>query len=239
MKKPSLAIGRTDHLPARVAAHIVREIKEGRLKAGQKLTGEVQLAAEYGVSRNVIREATAQLRADGVIHARQGVGAFVLPPEESNVIRLDPERLRNQQALAQLFQLRSILETEAAALAASRITDQNLKVLSDALDRMSGSERRHEGSIDADIAFHAEIAKATGNEYINTFINYIGLQIRQSIHLAREAGSEETVIDPTVAEHRAIYEALLSRDPDRARHAMRIHVVRAAERVAAPVNHPE
>ena len=238
MKKPSVEIGQPDHLPTRVAAHIVREIKEGRLKSGEKLVGENTLAERYGVSRNVIREATSQLRADGVIRARQGVGAFVMPPEASNVIRLDPETLRSRQGLAQLFELRGILETEAAALAAPRMTDKNMAVLREALDRMSGSERREEGSIDADIAFHAEIARATGNEYISTFINYIALQIRQSIHLARRNGSEETVINPTLAEHDAIYHALEERDAVKARAAMRDHIRGAAERVAAPLDSP-
>lgn len=236
MKRPSTIIGETNHLPSRVAAHIVREIKDGRLKSGEKLSGENQLAEQYGVSRNVLREAISQLRADGVIRARQGVGAFVMPPEESKVIRLDPEMAKSRQGMGQLFELRGILETEAAALAAPNMTDKTVSVLRHTLERMSGAERREEGSIDADIAFHAEIAKATGNEYISTFINYIALQTRQSIHLARRTGSEQMVIDPTLAEHNAVIDALAERDAEKARAAMRAHIKGAADRVSTPID---
>ncbi len=238
MKRPSLDIGDVDHLPSRVATHLAREIRAGRLKSGEKLPGENQLADRYGVSRNVIREATAQLRADGVVRARQGVGAFIMPPEASNVIRLDRNALQSGPGLGQLFELRGILETEAAALAAPKITDEDLTVLRGTIERMSGDERQTEGSIDADIAFHSQIAKATGNEYITTFITFIGQQIRQSIHVARLAGSPETVIDPTVAEHIAIYDALTKRDPVKARAAMQAHILGAAARVAPRTESP-
>ena len=235
IKKVSAALGEVEHLPSRVVAHINREIKTGRLKAGEKLPSETELANELGVSRNVVREATSQLRADGVIQARQGVGAFVMSPEDSKVIRLDPRSLSDRHELGQLFELRAVLETEAAALASTKITPAALHRLKDALNLMTGDERTSEGSIEADLAFHREIASASGNDYIETFINYIALQIRQSIHTARRAAPIETVVGPTVEEHIRIYDALAAGDPVQARAAMRAHILGAAERVGAPI----
>ena len=233
MKQVSSVIGQVEHLPTKVAAYLSREIKSGRLKAGEKLSSENEIANDLGVSRNVVREAVSQLRADGVIHARQGVGAFVMAPENSKVIRLDPQSLSDQWELGQLFELRCILETEAAALASERISAEGLQKLREALDRMEGEERLKDGSIDADLEFHREIGKATGNSYINTFISYIGGQIRQSICLARRSASIHSVVEPTVAEHVRIFDALASGDASEARKAMHTHIIGAARRVGA------
>ena len=183
MKIPTLE--RDQHLPSRVASSINREISSGRLQTGARLPTENEMAESFGVSRNVIREAVSQLRADGVIMARQGVGAFVMAPEKRSVIRIDPAALCDTEGMERFFELRNILETEAAGLAAERRSQGSLDLIRDALDRMSGNERWEEGSIDADLAFHREIAHATGNEFINTFISFICERIRQSIHLAQ------------------------------------------------------
>ena len=239
MKQISPVIGQVEHLPTKVAAYFSREIKSGRLKVGEKLCSENEIANDLGVSRNVVREAVSQLRADGVIHARHGVGAFVMAPENRKVIRLDPQSLSDHRELSQLFELRCILETETAALAAERITADGLQKLRETLDRMVGKERLKDGSVDADLAFHCEICKATGNDYINTFISYISRQIRQSIYLARQASPIRSVVKLTVAEHTRIFDALAAGNASDARKAMHIHIAGAAQRVGAslPVQH--
>lgn len=240
MKQFSSEIGQIEHLPTKVAAHISREIKSGRLKTGEKLPSETEIASNLGVSRNVVREATSQLRADGIIQARQGVGAFVMAPENSNVIRLDPHNLSNRLKLSQLFELRSILETEAATIASQKITADGLARLRQTLDRMTGEERLTDGSVDADLAFHREIAKATGNDYINTFVSYIGWQIRQSIYLARRTAPIDSIVEPTVAEHVRIFDALAAGNSSAASAAMRAHIIGAAQRAGASLpNHEE
>jgi len=234
MKQVSPVIGQVEHLPAKVAAYFSREIKSGRLRAGEKLNSENDIANDLGVSRNVVREAVSQLRADGMIQARQGVGAFVMAPENCKVIRLDPHNLStNQRELGRLFELRCILETEAAALASERISAGGLRKLRATLERMVGEERLKDGSVDADLAFHREIARATGNEYINLFIGYIGRQIRESIYLARRIRPIHSVVEVTVSEHTRIFDALAAADPRAAREAMRAHISGAARRVGA------
>ena len=81
MAKRSADIGVTENLPQKVVALLGRDIESGVLEPGSRLPTEQQLASRLGVSRNVIREAIAQLRADGLVEARQGVGAFVMAPE--------------------------------------------------------------------------------------------------------------------------------------------------------------
>ena len=224
-------VNRGPHLSTLVASSISREIAQGRLKPGDQLPTEQALATTFGVSRNVVREAIAQLRADGMIEARQGIGAFVLAPEQRASIRIDGEALREGQNMERLFELRCILEAESAALAAERRGQDHLDAIKAALDRMSGEERWEEGSIDADLLFHREIARATGNSYIHTFISFVCEQIRRSIYYARQTNPLHDLVEVNVGEHVRIYEALVAGDPAAAEAAMRAHIIGAAERV--------
>jgi GntR family transcriptional regulator, transcriptional repressor for pyruvate dehydrogenase complex len=181
----------------------------------------------------VVREALSQLRADGLVYVRQGAGAFALAPEDSKVIRLDPLRLGQASDLGELFELRAILETEAAGLAATRISPDGLSTLSEALARMQGQERTRDDSVAADLEFHREISRATGNAYILMFTAYIAGQIRDTIYLARRAQPIDVVVDETVAEHEAILAALKNGDEAQARNAMRGHILHSGLRAGA------
>ncbi|NQV93613.1 MAG: FadR family transcriptional regulator [Sphingomonadales bacterium] len=233
MKKPAKAIGAPEPLAARVADHLSRQIRLGQIAPQSRLPTEHDLANELGVSRNVVREALSQLRADGLVYVRQGAGAFALAPEDSKVIRLDPLLLGQASELGQLFELRAILETETAGLAATRIGPEGLGVLSGALARMRGHERTRDDSVAADLEFHREISRATGNAYILTFTAYITGQIRDTIYLARRAQPIDVVVDETVAEHEAILAALKNGDEAQARDAMRRHILRSGLRAGA------
>lgn len=237
MRQISHKIGATQHLPSKVASFITREIAAGRYQPGEQLPTEHQLAETLGVSRNVIREAVSQLRADGIIHARQGVGAFVMEPERRSAIRFDRETLKTNDSLKRLFELRGILETEAAGLAAARRSAEDLKTIKQALDRMSGEERWQDGSIEADLIFHREIARATANDYIYTFVCFICEEIRQSIQIARYTNPLPELVEVNVAEHVRVYEALEAGDVEAARQTMRAHIWNAGMRIdAAPGN---
>ncbi|MEI9403721.1 FadR/GntR family transcriptional regulator [Mesorhizobium argentiipisi] len=231
MKQRLAAIGTVETLPHRVAAFLSREIESGELNPGARLPTEQELSEKFGVSRNVVREAIAQLRADGVIEARQGIGAFVLAPEQRAAIRIDREALKDTHNMERLFELRCILEAESAALAAARRNQEHLDSIKAALDRMGGEERWEEGSIDADLLFHREIARATGNSYIHTFISFVCEQIRHSIHYARMTNPLHDLVEINVGEHVRIYNALVAGDPAAAEAAMRAHIVGAANRV--------
>ncbi|BCM19917.1 FadR/GntR family transcriptional regulator [Mesorhizobium sp. J8] len=231
MKQRLAAIGTVETLPHRVAAFLSREIESGELNPGARLPTEQELSEKFGVSRNVVREAIAQLRADGMIEARQGIGAFVLAPEQRAAIRIDREALKDTHNMERLFELRCILEAESAALAAARRNQDHLDSIKAALDRMGGEERWEEGSIDADLLFHREIARATGNSYIHTFISFVCEQIRHSIHYARMTNPLHDLVEINVGEHVRIYEALVAGDPAAAEAAMRAHIVGAANRV--------
>ncbi|KKX29312.1 FadR/GntR family transcriptional regulator [Rhizobium sp. LC145] len=224
-------IRRGEHLPARIAAQIGREISEGRISPGEKLPTEHLLARTFGVSRSVVREAIAQLRNEGLVETRQGVGAFATEIERRQSLRIEQGDLSNRESFRDLFQLRIPLEIEAAGLAAIHHVPEELAKIDEALEQMTGAEKWTEQGIVADLAFHRAIAAATHNEYFPLFIGFIAERISLAINAARAAAILEEIVEVTIAEHVSIRDAVAGRDPVKAREAMRYHLNGAAARL--------
>lgn len=222
-------ISRTEHLPARIAAHFARQIQEGELKPGDKLPTENAMSKNFGVSRTVIREAIAQLRNEGMIETRQGVGAFVID-RPTRHIRLDDRRQMDTHGFRDLFQLRVPLEIEAAGLAATYHRAEHLRQLDEALQRMSVAGG--DDGIVADLDFHRTIAAATGNDYFVQFLGAVSDRILQTIVESRERTRLDEIVAIVNREHTELRDAIAARDPVRARAAMRAHMVGSAERIA-------
>jgi DNA-binding FadR family transcriptional regulator len=226
-------LDRAPHLPSRIVETIQREIQEGRLKPGDRLPGEQVLAVSFGVSRNVVREAIARLRSDGVVQSRQGVGAFVVRSEASPSLRLDLDALNDRGLFRNVFELRAVLETRAAGLAAKRGDAAQRAAITAALDRMRGAEKWADAGVDADLEFHRAVALATGNDYIAKVVGFVSEHMRESILATRMRPSADvkTIVEITIAEHVAIHDAILAGSPERARDAMARHITNAAARV--------
>ena len=224
-------IRRSEHLPARIAAQIGREITEGRIAPGEKLPTEHLLAKTFGVSRSVVREAIAQLRNEGLVETRQGVGAFATEIERRQSLRIEQGDLTDPDTFRSLYQLRMPLEIEAAGLAAIHHTAEDMARIDEALAQMTGAEKWTEQGIVADLAFHRALAGATQNEYFLLFIGFIAERISLAINAARAKAVLEEIVEVTIAEHVAIRNAVASRDPVKARNAMRRHLTEAAGRL--------
>ena len=224
-------IRRSEHLPARIAAQIGREITEGRITPGEKLPTEHLLAKTFGGSRSVVREAIAQLRNEGLVETRQGVGAFATEIERRQSLRIEQGDLTDPDTFRSLYQLRMPLEIEAAGLAAIHHTAEDMARIDEALAQMTGAEKWTEQGIVADLAFHRALAGATQNEYFLLFIGFIAERISLAINAARAKAVLEEIVEVTIAEHVAIRAAVASRDPVKARDAMRRHLTEAAGRL--------
>lgn len=221
-----------EHLPSQVATAIGQEIEAGALKAGDKLPSEHELARAFGVSRAVVREAIAQLRNEGLVDTRQGVGAFVLPSLHRPVLRIEVGDLYDQKSFLSLFQLRVPLEVEAAGLAALHHTPADLERLDESLQAMRGLEAWwSDDGIAADLAFHRALAMATQNGYFSMILGFIGEKITTTIAEARSRAVLEQLVNVTVEEHTAVRDAVAARDMHAAREAMRAHIMGAASRL--------
>lgn len=224
-------ISRTPHLPDRIADQIKQEIDKGNMEPGARLPTEQSLAGTYGVSRNVVREAIARLRNEGIVESRQGIGAFVaLKPKL--ILRLDDTNSLTSVARHQsLFELRTTLEVRAAQLAAVRRSAEDMREIEHAYRDMERTMSWGKDGVEFDIAFHRAIAGATGNPFMFEMIVFIAEHLRESIELTRTFSDTDQVNTVTINEHLAILNAIRDRDPTAAGQAMGTHLTNAAGRI--------
>jgi GntR family transcriptional repressor for pyruvate dehydrogenase complex len=229
------AIRKSPNLTGGLIDALLAQIEAGELAPGQRLPTEQEIVAATGVSRTVVREALASLRARGLIKTRQGLGAFVAepPPKAFSVAAKDmesaPEALR-------LLELRIGVEVEAAALAAERRSSDDLERMGGHLDALDAAIVARGLGADEDFAFHRDILASTQNVYFTQIFDVFGSLIIPRQRLRREAMADETraaYLKGIQREHRAILKAIRSRDGEAARQAMRRHLVGAYERYAS------
>src|SRR3990172_4204996 len=209
------------------------EIRRGRLAPGARLPTEQELTRAARVSRTVVREAVAALRAEGLVVTRQGVGAFVSPDAQRAPFRIDPERLESLEDILNVMELRLGVEIESAGLAAERATRAQLRAIGAALEAIERSAARGGSAVDEDLGFHRAIAEATGNVEFARFLQFIGRHLipRRRVHgLPERMGGRHAYLALIQEEHRRIYQAISEREPKAARESMRRHLTRSLER---------
>src|SRR6218665_2744154 len=225
-------IAKRGNLVATLTETLEREILEGRYRPGDQLPTESMLATTTGVSRTVVREAVASLRAAGLVETRQGAGAFVLA--RTRRVSGFPEIDRTQLAdIVAVLELRLAVEVEAAALAASRRTDEDIVQIDRALVEFESAQRRESSGLESDLGFHQAVAAATKNPYFGQFLLGLG---RSAVPRSRlkQGGRGVANLDEYLRfvqlEHRAIRNALEARDPALAAAAMRAHLAGSRSR---------
>jgi DNA-binding FadR family transcriptional regulator len=221
------------NLTEEAVARIAGEIRKGRLAPGARLPTEQELMAAMGVSRTVVREAVAALRAEGLVTTRQGSGAFVAADASRVPFRIDPDGLSSIGDVLEVMELRLAIEVEAAALAAERITPERLSPIGRALAAIETAIDRGEGAVNEDFAFHRAIAAASGNPRFAELLEYLGRHVipRQSIRVSVSTPQEQRrYLMRIQKEHDRIHAAIASGQPAQARKAMRTHLTRSLQR---------
>ncbi|HET6859032.1 MAG TPA: FadR/GntR family transcriptional regulator [Streptomyces sp.] len=210
-----------------VTQRAIEQIKtmlgEGLLVPGQRLPTERDFAAKLGISRGSMREAVRALTTLGVLEARHGSGIYVTQLEAVDLLETFGivAEISPKPRLAELLEVRRILESSATALAAARITDADLAEVEKQLDAMNATEEAEE-FLAADMAFHRTIARAAGNDALAAIID--GLSSRTFRARVRRGHQEVGAFCRTREEHRRIFRALAARDPEAARVAAAGHV---------------
>jgi len=216
-----------------LSEQLAEQIKSGRLAAGARLPTEEELSRAARVSRTVVREAVAALRADGLVVTRQGVGAFVSAAPQQAPFRIDQEGMRSIGDMLHVMELRLGVEIESAGLAAERATKPQLRAITAALEAMDRAAAQGKDAIDQDLELHSAIAEATGNPQFPRFLQFIGRHLiprRIVSGMPQSMGGREAYLKLLQGEHRAIVDAILQHDPKAAREAMRRHLTRSVER---------
>ena len=208
-------------------------IRDGRLALGDKLPTEAAIMAEFSVSRTVVREAISKLQASGLVETRHGIGTFVLGLGQTPGFKITADQLGTLRDVIAVLEVRIGVETEAAALAAQRRTDVNLKAMREALDAVAAAVDAGRDAVASDFQFHLEIARATQNSHFAELMGTLGSMIIPRARLAAmDSANDERrqYLRRVNGEHESIYDAIVGQDPDAARAAMRTHLANSRER---------
>ena len=216
-----------------VFEQLADQIKNGRLAPGARLPTEQALSRAARVSRTVVREAVAALRAEGLVVTRQGAGTFVSAAPQQAPFRIDAERLHDLEEILHVMELRLCVEIESAGLAAERATRVQVRAIGAALQAMDRANAQGRAAVDEDLELHRTIAQATGNPQFPRFLQFIGRHLipRHIVSgMPNTMGGQRVYLELLQMEHRRIVEAIRNHDPKGARDAMRRHLTRSLER---------
>ena len=228
---PAKPIYRTVKI-SRLFELIVQQVEEsilkGQLKPGDQLPAERDLAQRFGVSRTAVREAVKTLREKGLVEPYSGRGTFVTNGN-SQAIRQSLDlmiRINPQEGMANLAELRLVLEPEIASLAAERIEEQLLGTMRDAVRVMDRNLHDPDAYVEADLDFHLALAEAAGNPLILSLLDSIvGLLREQRSRIFNVDGGPER----GQFHHKRILAAVEMRDSETAREAMHAHLKQVLE----------
>ncbi len=208
-------------------------IRDGRIATGDKLPTEAAIMEEFGVSRTVVREAISKLQAAGLVETRHGIGTFVVGLGDGAAFRIAPDQMGTLHDVIAVLELRIGLETEAAALAAVRRSQENLRDMRSALDAFAAALAEGRDAVGPDFQFHLEVARATQNPHFTELMGTLGSMIIPRARLGAgpaEGDAQRSYLHRANAEHENIYDAIVSQDPEAARAAMRTHLANSRER---------
>lgn len=241
----SAPLPRSDGRPRRegpgvaTTRRLIEYLLSGDVNPGQKIPSERQLAEALGVGRSTIREAIKSLELLGLLEQRVGDGTYL----SGSSSELLPQVIQWGLLLTvhqrdDMLEARHQLEVMLAGLAAERRTEEQLARLHELIEQMRASGDDLDRYIEADIAFHLEIAHASGNSVlVGVLTNIQSLLHVWASRVIHAAGETET----SLAMHDPILKAIDAGDPEAAREAMRAHMDRAARRLRAslPAQHAE
>lgn len=213
-----------ERLYEQIVGQIERRIVAGELKAGDQLPSEHELAKQFAVSRTAVREAIKALREKRLVEIRPGRGTFItngMPDAMRHSFGL-LMKFGSINGFTSLVEVREILEPEIAALAATRITDEYITAMQEAIDIMDTALDNVEVFAEADLDFHLALAEATQNPIIPVLVDSIIDLLREQ---RKRIGLVNGGLQRGQSHHKKILEAVMKRDSQAARQAMQDHLV--------------
>jgi GntR family transcriptional repressor for pyruvate dehydrogenase complex len=214
------AVAVTDDAILRVKDMIV----SGELKPGDRLPREADLAERLGLSRNSLREAVRALSLVRVLDVRQGDGTYVSSlraDELLGALSFVLELHSGEESVLEVLEVRRVLEPAAAAMAAHRVTEDDIAALRELCDATEAADSVEE-LVEHDLLFHRRIAEASGNAYLTRLLDTLaGPTVRVRIW---RGITQSRAVERTIAEHRAIVDALRAHQPELARSWSTVHV---------------
>ncbi|HWU72267.1 MAG TPA: FCD domain-containing protein [Sphingomonas sp.] len=218
-------------LADRAYTGIVEIINRDRLEVGDRLPSEARLAELFGISRTIVREALVRLASDGITEARRGAGSFVKRrPSERLVAHMPMEEL---SATLGSYEVRFVLEAEAARLAAARRSADQMQAIEQEMARLEKALLSSGPAHLEDMALHRAIVLGTSNPAFVSVFDHMFADMdrvmKAGVDISRSRPPE--AIEAMLSEHRTIVEAIRVRDADGAALAMRWHLSQGRKRL--------
>ena len=212
-----------------VVSQIHEMVREGKFKAGDQLPSERELAETFKVSRTSVREALRALEAQRLVVSRTGAGTFVADlPIESLIAPLAAMLIEEKDALADIFEMRKMIEPHIASLAAERATKRDIERMKKILDKQRDAVSRGETGVEADAELHFAIGRATQNQALEKLVS--GLMDILS-HSREESLQTKDRRRASIESHRKILSAIEEHNAAKAREAMLRHIERVEDNV--------
>lgn len=206
-------------------------IKQGRFNAGDQLPSERELAEIFKVSRTSVREALRALETQGLVISRTGMGNFVADlPVESLVRPLAKFLIDEKSALADIFELRKLIEPHIASLAADRATRADIEQMKRILANQTEAVSRGETGVEADAELHLAIGRATKNQALQKLVSGLMEMLSRS---REESLQTEHRREASLDSHRKIIAAIQKHNKTEAREQMFRHIEQVEENVLA------
>jgi DNA-binding FadR family transcriptional regulator len=218
-------------LADRAYSGIVELINQRELVVGDRLPSEAQLAISFGMSRTVVREALIRLASDGITAARRGAGSFVKNRPSDRLAQYMP--LANLSTTLGSYEVRFVLEAEAARLAAMRRSPEAMAGLEEALHRLRAALMSSAPAHIEDMELHRAIAEASGNPAFLAAFDALTPEVdaimRAGVDISRSRSPE--VVATMMLEHERIVDAIRARDAEGAALTMRWHLAEGRRRL--------
>jgi DNA-binding FadR family transcriptional regulator len=231
-RQPSTELD-TDRSYQKLAASIAGLITEGEFKVGDRLPSERALADRFGVSRTLVREAIIVLEIQGNVEVRGGSGIYVCAPAPGAVAPASAYTLSPGPGPFELLRARCLIEAEIAAVAAENRKDSDLDRIYAALVEMRENMHDKVANEAADRLFHLRIAESTGNSVLLQMVTAVWDHTKAPIWSQLEAHFHTPALRrASQDDHQRVFTALLQREPDAARKAMRDHIERVISEFA-------
>ena len=220
-----------ERLTDQAYSEIVRHITTKSMKVGDRLPSEVKLGEMLSVSRTIIREALVRLAADGITESRRGAGSYVKNRPSDHLIAY--AKTGNLSATLGTYEVRFVLEAEAARLAANRRSSQNMADIEDALKKLRNALLAGVPAHIEDMELHRRIVLATANPAFlvafESLSDDVDSTMRAGVDISRARPHE--VIEALISEHETIVAAIHAQDGDGAALAMRWHLAQGRKRL--------
>lgn len=221
------------NLTDRITAILTDEITSGQYKLGEILPPEQIIAERLGVSRTVLREAVSRLKADGLVVSKQGRGLTITATVRPTVLRMYAADEGDLDKILSIVELRRGFEIEAASLAASRRTENDLLAMREALQAMADAIESDDivAGTGADLRFHRTIAEATHNEHYIEFFNFLSILLARNLQVSRTNSAKAKRGTDAQREHEVLYRAIELGDAELSRQCARSHVENTESRL--------